>query len=199
MPGAAILSSAGFSKPKTGRDFQSQNFLAPIFLLTGRTGPGVLIPPFSDFVGKSDHFSYCHFHPTHSVDDRIVERHAGIFAGMRKLAAAEHVAMLGLSKRSDHPTAESDEEFTRRISGYLTDLLENMKPNDVILIFAHGGVLRFASIILSEQYLDVKMSDAVRSQLPVARENTGIDHYVFSSDKRLIEIKSIGNTDHLLI
>lgn len=129
-----------------------------------------------------------------SFDPRLVERDAGIFNGLNKHDASSLLESRGLTDRFEDPTTEAKDIFIDRLESYLADLRTSMKDGDHVIIFAHGGINRNAGVLLTNYYdYNGELLDHYRMH----RHNTGIDHYFIDAQNR-IQIKTIGNIDHLL-
>ena len=134
-----------------------------------------------------------------------------MFSGMNRTQAIDHLTELfgyehnGLKSlytcMCDHPTSESEDTLILRVQSFVDDLTKFKDRNAKIVIFSHGITMTYITKVLTEKYTVVNTKDSIIKLLSEpyngGRKNTGIDHYLLSSDLNQIEVKSIGSVNHL--
>lgn len=87
-----------------------------------------------------------HTHVEEIADPRIKERNYGDLTGTSKVALEksdpEHFKLWHRSYAVAPPGGESIADVEKRVLPFLHDMLEDMNPNDIIFISAHGNSMR---------------------------------------------------------
>ena len=116
---------------------------------------------------------------------------------MKKSETPKLLLELNLKHRSDHESVESNEMVNARLTSFMSDIISDAKPSDVVVCFTHGFALRMLSKVISKNY---KLKDWNYNATSVKRFNGAVDEFEVNKDGENIEIELVrmGERSHFI-